>query len=188
MKQSHTEDKQLRGITLEAVMEKRRLDQALNAKEFAVCAGVSYSTALAGFTLLASRRFMALFSGRISSSGAPAKKGLPISPKLSRTITASLPLLPLVFLPVLHRFCLKRPARLNRLFSNAQIFTHCIFQITKNLRAVRMDFIIYGTGFFKATAKFNYFRRPYQFYSVEPVSQIRTRFVILFYIGFVNTI
>jgi len=41
----HTEDKQLQGITLDAVMEKRRLDQALNAKEFAVCAGVSYSTA-----------------------------------------------------------------------------------------------------------------------------------------------
>ena len=54
MKNRHTEDKQLQGITLEAVMEKRRLDQALNAKEFAVCAGVSYSTArdwfhLAGF-------------------------------------------------------------------------------------------------------------------------------------------
>ena len=45
MKHRHTEDKQLQGITLEAVMEKRRLDQALNAKEFAVCAGVSYSTA-----------------------------------------------------------------------------------------------------------------------------------------------
>lgn len=45
MKHGHTEDKQLKGISLEAVMEKRRLDQALNAKEFAVCAGVSYSTA-----------------------------------------------------------------------------------------------------------------------------------------------
>jgi hypothetical protein len=45
MKSRHTEDKQLQGITLEAVLEKRRLDQALNAKEFAVCAGVSYSTA-----------------------------------------------------------------------------------------------------------------------------------------------
>jgi hypothetical protein len=40
------QDKQLQGITLESVMERRRLDQALNAKEFAVCAGVSYSTAL----------------------------------------------------------------------------------------------------------------------------------------------
>jgi len=51
MKQKHTEDKQLQGITLEGVMEKRRLDQALNAKEFAVCAGVSYSTARSWFHL-----------------------------------------------------------------------------------------------------------------------------------------
>ena len=51
MKHRHTEDKQLQGITLEAVMEKRRLDQALNAKEFAVCAGVSYSTARSWFHL-----------------------------------------------------------------------------------------------------------------------------------------
>jgi hypothetical protein len=54
MKSRHTDDKQLQGIALEVVLEKRRLDQALNAKEFAVCAGVSYSTArewfhLAGF-------------------------------------------------------------------------------------------------------------------------------------------
>lgn len=47
----HSHDKQLQGITLEAVMEKRRLDQALNAKEFAVCAGVSYSTARSWFHL-----------------------------------------------------------------------------------------------------------------------------------------
>ena len=44
-------DKQLQGIALEFVMEKRRLDQALNAKEFAVCAGVSYSTARNWFHL-----------------------------------------------------------------------------------------------------------------------------------------
>ena len=58
MKPNHTEtpsaerqDKQLQGITLESVLEKRRLDQALNAKEFAVCAGVSYSTARSWFHL-----------------------------------------------------------------------------------------------------------------------------------------
>jgi hypothetical protein len=51
MKEHHTEDKQLQGITLESVLEKRRLDQALNAKEFAVCAGVSYSTARTWFHL-----------------------------------------------------------------------------------------------------------------------------------------
>jgi hypothetical protein len=44
-------DKQLQGIRLESVLEKRRLDQALNAKEFAVCAGVSYSTARGWFRL-----------------------------------------------------------------------------------------------------------------------------------------
>lgn len=44
-------DKQLQGVTLEHVLEKRRLDQALNAKEFAVCAGVSYSTARNWFRL-----------------------------------------------------------------------------------------------------------------------------------------
>src|SRR5436190_17378316 len=46
-----SQDKQLQGVSLEAVMEKRRLDQALNAKEFAVCAGVSYSTARSWFHL-----------------------------------------------------------------------------------------------------------------------------------------
>src|ERR1700730_6706155 len=45
------QDKQLQGIELGSVMEKRRLDQALNAKEFAVCAGVSYSTARNWFHL-----------------------------------------------------------------------------------------------------------------------------------------
>jgi len=44
-------DKQLAGVSLELVLEKRRLDQALNAKEFAVCAGVSYSTARDWFRL-----------------------------------------------------------------------------------------------------------------------------------------
>ena len=44
-------DKQLRDVSLEAVLEKRRLGQALNAKEFSVCAGVSYSTARHWFHL-----------------------------------------------------------------------------------------------------------------------------------------
>src|SRR5277367_5106960 len=51
MKYGHTEDKQLQGIALEAVLEKQRLGQAMNAKEFAVCAGVSYSTARSWFRL-----------------------------------------------------------------------------------------------------------------------------------------
>jgi hypothetical protein len=44
-------DKQLQNTVLEAVLEKRRLDQALNVKEFAVCAGISYSTARSWFRL-----------------------------------------------------------------------------------------------------------------------------------------
>lgn len=38
-------EKQLAGVRLQDVLEKRALDQALNAKEFAVLAGISYSTA-----------------------------------------------------------------------------------------------------------------------------------------------
>ena len=42
-------DIQLQGVRLEDVLEKRRLDQALNTKEFAVLAGISYSTARGWF-------------------------------------------------------------------------------------------------------------------------------------------
>lgn len=44
-----TRDKQLVHLNFDQVAEKRRLDQALNTKEFAVLAGISYSTALAWF-------------------------------------------------------------------------------------------------------------------------------------------
>ena len=44
-------DKQLRDIKFDDVLQKRRLDQALNAKAFAVLAGVSYSTAREWFRL-----------------------------------------------------------------------------------------------------------------------------------------
>jgi len=44
-------DKQLRGVRLEDVLERRRLGQALNGKQFAVAAGVSYSTAREWFRL-----------------------------------------------------------------------------------------------------------------------------------------
>lgn len=43
------QDQQLIGISLEAVVQKRTLDQALNAKEFAVLAGISYSAARTWF-------------------------------------------------------------------------------------------------------------------------------------------
>ena len=39
------QDKQLYGVSLGDVVKKRRLGQALNAKEFAVMAGISYSAA-----------------------------------------------------------------------------------------------------------------------------------------------
>jgi hypothetical protein len=44
-----TRDKQLRGISVQIVRLKRDLDQALNMKEFAVLAGISYSLARAWF-------------------------------------------------------------------------------------------------------------------------------------------
>ena len=40
-----TRDKQLAHLNFDQVAEKRRLDQALTTKEFAVLAGISYSTA-----------------------------------------------------------------------------------------------------------------------------------------------
>jgi hypothetical protein len=40
-----TRDKQLRGIDIREVRRKRDADQALNIKEFAVLAGISYSVA-----------------------------------------------------------------------------------------------------------------------------------------------
>ena len=44
-------DKQCSSIRLEDILQKRRFDQALNAKEFAVLAGISYSTARGWFRL-----------------------------------------------------------------------------------------------------------------------------------------
>ena len=44
-------DKQLQGVNLEAVRQKRDLDQALNTKEFAVLAGISYSLAREWFRM-----------------------------------------------------------------------------------------------------------------------------------------
>src|ERR1035441_3063919 len=46
-----TQDKQLHRVSLERVVEKRRLGQALNAKEFAILAGISYSAAREWFRL-----------------------------------------------------------------------------------------------------------------------------------------
>jgi len=46
-----TREKQLRGINIQAARLKRDSDQALNAKEFAVLAGISYSVAREWFHL-----------------------------------------------------------------------------------------------------------------------------------------
>jgi len=48
---SRLHDKQLCHIKLKDVLEKRRLDQALNVKEFAVAAVISYSVAREWFRL-----------------------------------------------------------------------------------------------------------------------------------------
>ena len=52
-----TKDKQLRGIKIADVLEKRRLGQALNMKEFAVLAGISYSVAREWFQMQGFPRF-----------------------------------------------------------------------------------------------------------------------------------
>ena len=49
--QAIAQDKQLHGIELRDVLQRRQLDQALSAKEFAVLTGVSYSTAREWFRL-----------------------------------------------------------------------------------------------------------------------------------------
>jgi len=59
-------DKQLQGVNLEAVRQKRDLDQALNTKEFAVLAGISYSLArewfcMPGFLVVGSVVFWEVF-------------------------------------------------------------------------------------------------------------------------------
>ena len=50
-KRTSSGDKQLRGIRLNEVLDKRRIDMALNAKEFAVLSGISYSSARSWFRL-----------------------------------------------------------------------------------------------------------------------------------------
>ena len=85
-------DAQLAGITQQAVLRKRRLDQALNAKEFAVLAGVSYSTArawfrLAGFPVVQRRVFWSDFvkwrrgQFELNKSGMNSRPERPNGPK-----------------------------------------------------------------------------------------------------------
>jgi hypothetical protein len=83
------DDKQLH------VLEKRRLDQALNAKEFAVAAGVSYSTArqwfhLPGFPVFHGVVFWQDFEAwRMAQNG--SKDGLKRLPERNTEPDTSLP-------------------------------------------------------------------------------------------------
>ena len=56
-----TRDKQLAGIKLKAVLQKQRFGQALNVKEFAVLAGISYSIARDWFRA----RGFPVFNGKV---------------------------------------------------------------------------------------------------------------------------
>ena len=84
------QDKQLGGVRLDDVLERRRLDQALNAKEFAVLAGISYSTArewfrAPGFPVMRGFVFWADFvEWRRAQTGLTDRK-LDPSPKASPT-------------------------------------------------------------------------------------------------------
>ena len=96
------QDKQLQGISLESVLEKRRLDQALNAKEFAVCAGVSYSTARCWFHLAGFPAFRGVIFWQDFVEWRAAKMDLRTLPSHNTTATVSPPLQPC--LRVLRKF------------------------------------------------------------------------------------
>jgi hypothetical protein len=78
-------DKQLSGVSLELVLEKRRLDQALNAKEFAVCAGVSYSTARDWFRLPGFPVFNGFIFWQDFVAWRTARNACPVAPPPSST-------------------------------------------------------------------------------------------------------
>lgn len=94
-----THDKQLNGITIQAVRHKRDLDQALNIKEFAVLAGISYSVArewfrLAGFPQVLGKVFWGDFVlWRRTRNCAGATRGLNSSASQQTDQVVSKPLL-----------------------------------------------------------------------------------------------
>jgi hypothetical protein len=71
-----TRDKQLLHVDLARVLDKRRLDQALNVKEFAVLAGVSYSAARAWFRQAGFPAFCGVVFWRDFEQWRNAKNGL----------------------------------------------------------------------------------------------------------------
>ena len=98
-----TRDKQLRGIRLADVLEKRRLDQALNAKEFAVAAGICYSTAREWFRspgfpefrgVVFWQDFVRWRTGQTESEKIPARRNKPstivdLPPRAQRILSAA---------------------------------------------------------------------------------------------------
>jgi hypothetical protein len=75
----------------EDVLEKRRLDQALNAKEFAVCAGVSYSTARGWFHLRGFPVFHGVIFWQDFVQWRMAQKGLENAEKKFLTVETETP-------------------------------------------------------------------------------------------------
>ena len=84
-----TKDKQLLGINLTQVLEKRRLDQALNTKEFAILAGISYSTARDWFRHPGFPAFRGYVFWQDFARWRTAKNGLQSAEKLSELATES---------------------------------------------------------------------------------------------------
>lgn len=96
-------DKQLRGIKLARVLEKQRLGQALNIKEFAVLAGISYSVAREWFQLKGFPRFESVVfwqdfvawrndrtGGKVADKNLPQPTA-PFLPETKRPISSGLP-------------------------------------------------------------------------------------------------
>ena len=98
-----TKDKQLRGIKLARVLEKQRLGQALNMKEFAVLAGISYSVARDWFQLKGFPRFEGVVfwqdfvvwrndrNGGRAADKNPPQPTAPFLPETKRPISSGLP-------------------------------------------------------------------------------------------------
>jgi hypothetical protein len=102
-------DKQLRNIQLVDVLEKRRLDQALNAKEFAVCAGVSYSTSRSWFRLPGFPAFRRVVFWQDFVHWRTNQNGLASQPESLRNVTVLNPLFPKASHRALREF-FKNPA------------------------------------------------------------------------------
>ncbi len=123
MKHGHTEEKQLQGIELEAVLEKQRLGKRSMPKNLPSVPVCRIQRRVVGFVCPASLLFMASSSGRISSNGARIKMELAVSLKNFRKTTVSK--LPPTFLHGLHKYCstLVNPVQSKTIFRGS-IYLH----------------------------------------------------------------